>query len=86
MRNLTLIVPDALTAIKLHFGERGNDSHLRPQFVTQVVQRVKASRGKPFVTDANTRTPEVGITPLTISPPRSSTGSATQFCGPRHHL
>jgi len=50
----TLIEPDALTAIKLHFGERGNDSHLRPEFVRQVVEQVKASGGKPFVTDANT--------------------------------
>ncbi|MGZ7134102.1 MAG: DUF362 domain-containing protein [Halobacteriota archaeon] len=50
----TLIEADALTAIKLHVGERGNDSHLRPEFVRQVVERVKASGGKPFVTDANT--------------------------------
>jgi uncharacterized Fe-S center protein len=50
----TLIEADALTAIKLHVGERGNDSHLRPEFVRQVVERVKASGGKPFVTDTNT--------------------------------
>jgi len=49
-----LIEADALTAIKLHVGERGNDSHLRPEFVRQVVERVKASGGKPFVTDTNT--------------------------------
>jgi len=43
-----------LTAIKLHFGERANDSQIRPEFVKQFVEQVKASGGKPFVTDANT--------------------------------
>jgi uncharacterized protein len=43
-----------LTAIKLHFGELGNDSYINPVFVRQVVDRVKAYGGKPFVTDSNT--------------------------------
>ena len=43
-----------LTAIKLHFGEHGNDSHLRPMYVRQVVDKVKGAGGKPFLTDANT--------------------------------
>jgi uncharacterized protein len=50
----TLIEADALTAIKLHVGERGNDSHLRPEYARQVVELVQASGGKPFVTDTNT--------------------------------
>jgi uncharacterized Fe-S center protein len=50
----TLIEADALTAIKLHVGERGNDAHLRPEYVRQVVELVQASGGKPFVTDTNT--------------------------------
>jgi uncharacterized Fe-S center protein len=50
----TLIEADALTAIKLHVGERGNDAHLRPEYVRQVVELVKASGGRPFVTDTNT--------------------------------
>ncbi|MEI7826939.1 MAG: DUF362 domain-containing protein [Euryarchaeota archaeon] len=50
----TLIEADDLTAIKLHVGERGNDAHLRPEYVRQVVEQVKASGGKPFVTDTNT--------------------------------
>ncbi len=49
-----LIVDDAPTAIKLHFGERGNDSYIRPVFVRQVVERIKACGGKPFITDTNT--------------------------------
>jgi hypothetical protein len=49
-----LITPDAPTAIKLHFGEPGNDSYVRPAFVRQVVDKINACGGKPFITDANT--------------------------------
>ena len=49
-----LITEDAPTAIKLHFGERGNDSYVRPALVRQVVDKVKACGGKPFITDTNT--------------------------------
>ena len=42
------------TAIKLHFGELGNDSYISPVFVRQVVDRVKAAGALPFVTDTNT--------------------------------
>ncbi|MEI6841667.1 MAG: DUF362 domain-containing protein [Methanomicrobiales archaeon] len=45
---------DGLTAIKLHFGELGNDSYINPVFVRQVVDKVRAHGGKPFVTDSNT--------------------------------
>jgi hypothetical protein len=43
-----------LVAIKLHFGEKGNTAFVRPIFLRKVVQRVKAHRGKPFLTDTNT--------------------------------
>lgn len=43
-----------LTAIKLHFGEFGNDTHLRPQLVRKVVDLVKQAGAKPFLTDTNT--------------------------------
>jgi len=43
-----------LTAIKLHFGELGNDTHVNPAFVRQVVEKVKAVGGKPFLTDSAT--------------------------------
>lgn len=49
-----LVTADAPTAIKLHFGEEGNDSYVRPAFVRQVVDKIKACGGKPFITDANT--------------------------------
>ncbi len=49
-----LVKKDGLTAIKLHFGERGNDSFINPVFVRQVVDKVKVNGGKPFLTDTNT--------------------------------
>ncbi|WP_406678509.1 DUF362 domain-containing protein [Neomoorella carbonis] len=48
------IEPEDLVAIKIHFGERGNLAYINPVFARQVVELVKASRGKPFLTDANT--------------------------------
>ena len=41
-------------AIKLHFGEPGNLSFLRPNFAKAVADRVKALGGRPFLTDCNT--------------------------------
>lgn len=49
-----LIQKDDLTAIKLHFGERGSDGFINPVFVRQVVDKVKSNGGKPFLTDTNT--------------------------------
>ncbi|MBI5679486.1 MAG: DUF362 domain-containing protein [Methanobacterium sp.] len=43
-----------LTAIKLHFGEKGNDSYINPVFVRQIVDKVKETGAKPFITDTNT--------------------------------
>jgi uncharacterized protein len=46
--------PRDLVAIKMHFGEKGNTSFIRPVFIREVVERVKALGGRPFLTDANT--------------------------------
>ncbi len=43
-----------LVAIKLHFGEKGNTSFIRPIYVRQVVDKLWEYGGRPFVTDANT--------------------------------
>lgn len=43
-----------LVAVKLHFGERGNTSFIRPVFVRRVVEALKALGAKPFLCDANT--------------------------------
>lgn len=41
-------------AIKMHFGEQGNISFLRPNYARAVVDVVKELGGKPFLTDCNT--------------------------------
>ncbi len=43
-----------LTAVKLHFGEVGNDSYINPVFVRQVVEKIRENGAKPFLTDTNT--------------------------------
>lgn len=45
---------DKFVAIKLHFGEPGNLSFLRPNFARAVADEVKRLGGKPFLTDCNT--------------------------------
>ncbi|MBR2072768.1 MAG: DUF362 domain-containing protein [Alistipes sp.] len=42
-------------AIKMHFGELGNISYLRPNYARAVVDAVKSLGGKPFLTDCNTQ-------------------------------
>ena len=44
-------------AIKMHFGELGNISFLRPNFAKVVADVVKELGGKPFLTDCNTMYP-----------------------------
>ena len=70
-------------AIKMHFGELGNLSYLRPNYARAVVEFVKARGGKPFLTDCNTMYPgsrknalehlycawENGFTPMTAGCP-----------------
>lgn len=48
------VAPRALTAIKLHFGERGNLAFIRPNFIRRIVDYVKECGAYPFLTDANT--------------------------------
>ena len=43
-----------ITAIKIHFGEPGNLSYIRPNFAATVVKYLKSKRAKPFLTDSNT--------------------------------
>ena len=70
-------------AIKMHFGELGNMSYLRPNYAKAVVDLVKECGGKPFLTDCNTLYPgsrknaiehlycawENGFTPMTVGCP-----------------
>jgi len=43
-----------LTAVKLHFGEWGNDTYINPVWVREVVDRISAAGGNPFLTDTAT--------------------------------
>ncbi|MGI5854987.1 MAG: DUF362 domain-containing protein [Candidatus Merdivicinus sp.] len=45
---------ERFVAIKIHFGEPGNLSFLRPNFARAVADVVKEQGGKPFLTDCNT--------------------------------
>lgn len=70
-------------AIKLHFGELGNISFLRPNYAKAVADVVTELGGKPFLTDCNTMYPgsrknalehlycawENGFTPLSVGCP-----------------
>ena len=72
-----------LVAIKMHFGELGNISYLRPNYAKAVVDVIKELGGHPFLTDCNTLYPgsrknaiehlycawENGFTPLTVGCP-----------------
>ena len=46
-----------MTAIKMHFGEPGNLSFLRPNYAKRVADVVKSLGGIPFLTDCNTLYP-----------------------------
>ena len=68
---------------KMHFGELGNVSYLRPNYAKAIVDLVKELGGKPFLTDCNTMYPgfrknalehlecawENGFTPLSAGCP-----------------
>lgn len=70
-------------AIKMHFGELGNISYLRPNYAKAVADVVKEFGGKPFLTDCNTMYPgkrknalehlecawENGFSPLSVGCP-----------------
>lgn len=70
-------------AVKMHFGELGNVSYLRPNYAKTVADVIKELGGKPFLTDCNTMYPgsrknalehlecawENGFTPMTVGCP-----------------
>ncbi|MDD1774335.1 MAG: DUF362 domain-containing protein [Methanobacterium sp.] len=45
---------NGLTAVKIHFGEAGNDSFIQPLFIRPLVEKITENMGKPFLTDTNT--------------------------------
>lgn len=48
------IGPEALTAVKVHFGEKGNKTHIDPGYVRRVVDWLLGRGVNPFLTDTNT--------------------------------
>lgn len=60
-----LLGAEDLTAVKIHFGEYGNDGYINPVFVRQVVDKIRAAGAKPFITDTNTSIQGAGIMRLT---------------------
>ena len=40
-----------LVAVKMHFGEKGNTTHISPHLVRPVIEKIKERGGKPFLTD-----------------------------------
>jgi len=53
----TIDFKDRFVAIKIHFGEPGNLSFLRPNFARAVADIVRENGGRPFLTDCNTLYP-----------------------------
>ena len=49
-----VVQPRSIWAIKIHFGERGNHTFIRPHLVRFFVDALKDLSAKPFLTDANT--------------------------------
>ena len=51
------LVPGDLVAVKVHFGEKGNHTFVRPIFVRRVVEEIKGCGARPFLTDSSTLYP-----------------------------
>ncbi|MHA1452120.1 MAG: DUF362 domain-containing protein, partial [Promethearchaeota archaeon] len=49
-----LVKKGDLVAIKVHFGELGNNTFLPPWYARLIVDKIKEVGGKPFLTDCNT--------------------------------
>jgi uncharacterized Fe-S center protein len=49
-----ILSEEDLTAVKIHFGEQGNTSFIRPVFIRQIIQTTRETKATPFLTDANT--------------------------------
>jgi len=51
------IAAEDLTAVKIHFGEKGNHAFIRPIFARKVVEELKSLGARPFLTDSSTLYP-----------------------------
>ncbi|MCG2715894.1 MAG: DUF362 domain-containing protein [Candidatus Marinimicrobia bacterium] len=48
-----IVEANDITAVKVHFGEPGNTTHLSPHYIEPIVRMIKSCGAKPFVTDTN---------------------------------
>ncbi|HPQ81754.1 MAG TPA: DUF362 domain-containing protein [bacterium] len=46
--------PGDLTAVKIHFGERGGDGHIKPENTRPILQMIRKRKARPFLTDTGT--------------------------------
>ncbi|MGB9720120.1 MAG: DUF362 domain-containing protein [bacterium] len=51
---LKIIDNNAIVAVKTHFGEDGNINYVSPLYVRKVVDAIKKSNARPFLTDTTT--------------------------------
>ncbi|MFH1829391.1 MAG: DUF362 domain-containing protein [Pseudomonadota bacterium] len=48
------ILKNDFVAVKMHFGERGNDGYIQPEYVRPILKMIRKAKAKPFLTDTNT--------------------------------
>jgi uncharacterized Fe-S center protein len=49
-----IINAEDFVAIKIHVGEKNNTTHIKPELVKEVVDKVKTKGGHPFITETST--------------------------------
>ena len=48
------IEKDSFVAIKIHFGEKGNNGYIKPPWLLGIIDRIKEKTSRAFMTDTNT--------------------------------
>ncbi len=48
-----LINKQDITAVKTHFGERGVNSYVHPEYIEPIIRKIKSCGAKPFLSDTN---------------------------------
>ncbi|MFQ6070169.1 MAG: DUF362 domain-containing protein [Candidatus Aminicenantales bacterium] len=48
------IEPDSFVALKIHFGEKGNNGYIKPDWLRGIISRIKSRTSRLFFTDTNT--------------------------------
>lgn len=51
---IDFIKENSFVALKIHFGEIGNNAYLKPENIKPLIERVRSLKALPFLTDANT--------------------------------